>query len=227
MRHGRSTANSRGILAGRKEGVGLDETGIAQAGDIARRLADIQITHIVTSPLQRTVETAKIIARGQHGAASFKIHEEKKLNECDYGKWSGKKIKHLAKDPLWAVVQAHPSAVTFPGGESMLAASTRAIAACRKWARRAHQDAGDQAVVVIVSHGDIIKSVIADALGSHLDMFQRIVVDPASLSIVNYTPLRPFVELVNDTGLDLAYLNPSQATDAVVGGGAGQSRKKK
>ncbi|NQU36587.1 MAG: MSMEG_4193 family putative phosphomutase [Actinobacteria bacterium] len=227
VRHGRSTSNAQGTLAGRTPGVALDAVGIAQVSELADRLAAVRITHLVSSPLQRTMETAKIIAKSQPGPSKPKVRREPELLECDYGKWSGKKLKRLANDPLWPVVQAHPSAVTFPGGESMLGAATRAIGACRFWAHTGHKQAGSDAVVVIVSHADIIKAVLADALGMHLDMFQRIVIEPASVSIVNYTPLRPFVELVNGAPSSLSSLSTARGSDAVVGGGAGRSRKKK
>lgn len=227
VRHGRSTSNAQGTLAGRSPGVALDKVGISQVSDLAERLASVRITHLVSSPLQRTIETAKIIARAQTGPGKPKVRREAGVVECDYGRWSGKKLKKLSKDPLWPVVQNHPSAVTFPGGESMLDAAARSIAACRAWALTGAEQASESAVVVIVSHGDIIKSVLADALGMHLDMFQRLVVEPASLSIVNYTPMRPFVELVNGTADSLSSIGAASGSDAVVGGGAGPPRKEK
>lgn len=227
VRHGRSTSNAQGTLAGRTPRVALDAVGIDQVTDLANRLAAVRITHLVSSPLQRTMETAKIIAKAQPGSTKPKVSREPDVLECDYGRWSGKKLKKLANEPLWPVVQAHPSAVTFPGGESMLGAATRAIAACRSWATIGNEQAGNAAVVVIVSHADIIKAVLADALGMHLDMFQRLVVEPASVSIINYTPVRPFVELVNGTPDSLSALSAPSSSDAVVGGGAGRPRKKK
>ena len=145
-----------------------------------------------------------------------------------YGDWSGAELKKLAKDPLWKVVQSHPSAMTFPGegGEAMRDMQTRAVAAVREWNARLDDDA----VYAVVSHGDVIKAVLADALGMHLDQFQRIVVDPASVSVVTYTPLRPFVVRVNDVGSDLGFLAPAKRRsrsrrpfDAAVGGGSGAS----
>src|SRR6185437_781812 len=105
---------------------------------------------------------------------------------------------------LWKVVQAHPSAVTFPGadGESLRAAQARAVDAVRSW----NAKLGPDAVWLACSHADVIKSIVADALGMHLDEFQRIVVDPCSITVINYTALRPFVVRVNDSGADLATL---------------------
>ena len=142
-------------------------------------------------------------------------------------------LKRLAKEPMWRVVQAHPSAVRFPGtgGESLAGVQERAVAAIREWNARL----GPKATYMVCSHGDVIKSIIADSLGMHLDMFQRIQVDPCSLSMVRYTPLRPFVLRMNDTGAAMLRTDARGAVhagaaagqggrgedDAVVGGGAG------
>ena len=156
---------------------------------------------------------------------------ERGLLECDYGDWTGRELTSLAKDPLWATVQAHPSAAAFPGGESMAGMAARAVEAVRRWDARVEAEHGPDAVWVAVSHGDVIKAVLADALGMHLDGFQRIVVDPGSLSVVRYTPLRPFVLTSNSTAGDLGHLRPPKkrpgrrrrtaSSDAAVGGGAG------
>jgi probable phosphomutase (TIGR03848 family) len=154
---------------------------------------------------------------------------EERLGECKYGDWTGQPLRKLARDPLWRVVQAHPSAVRFPGpdGETMTGMQQRAVAAIRDW----NDKLGKDAVYLICSHGDVIKAILADALGMHLDMSQRIQVDPCSLSIIRYTTLRPFVLRMNDSGLDAAALtglvrSHGQASagaeaDAQVGGGAG------
>jgi 2,3-bisphosphoglycerate-dependent phosphoglycerate mutase len=197
-RHGRTTANATGVLAGRSKGVDLDEHGVAQARAAAERLAGLPVAAIVTSPLERCRQTAR-------------------------------ELKTLAKEPLWRTVQAHPSAAAFPGGESMAAMAARAVATVRRWDARIEAEHGPDAVWVAVSHGDVIKAVLADALGMHLDAFQRIVVDPASLSVVRYTPMRPFVVASNTSAGDLAHLRPATrsrrrrraTSDAAVGGGAG------
>jgi len=221
IRHGRTTANSKGILAGRNPGIELDRAGREQAQDLADRLRDVPLTHIVTSPLERTVSTAKALVSGR----DVKLLRDRRIIECDYGSWSGKKLKTLAKDPLWVSVQAHPSAVTFPDGESMAGAQLRAVAAARAWSARAERETGKHSIVALVSHGDVIKSILADALGMHLDAFQRIVIDPASVSVLTYTPLRPFVSGVNEQG-DLGRLipAPTASSDSAVGGGAGSAR---
>lgn len=231
VRHGRTTANSTGILAGRSPGVRLDDVGAAQAERAGVRLATLGLTAVVTSPLERCRQTARAITSAQ--PTSPRVVREKGLVEVDYGTWTGQPLKTLAKDPLWRVVQGHPSAVTFPGGESMGAMATRAVAAVRRWDALLEAEHGPDAVWVAVSHGDVIKSVLADALGMHLDVFQRIVVDPASISVVRYTTGRPFVLMMNTHEGDLAHLRPpvrsgrsgrgrrAATGDAAVGGGAG------
>jgi len=226
-RHGRTTANATGVLAGRTKGVHLDDHGLAQARSAGERLAELPLAAVVSSPLERCRETAREIARGRQDRP--RVSTDRGLVECDYGSWTGRELKTLAKEPLWRTVQAHPSAVVFPDGESMLDMAARAVAAVRRWDARVGEEHGPDAAWVAVSHGDVIKAVLADALGIHLDSFQRIVVDPASLSVVRYTPLRPFVVATNTTAGGLAHLRPPArrrrrrpvSSDATVGGGAG------
>lgn len=127
-----------------------------------------------------------------------------RLAEVDYGDWTGRKIGDLAKEPLWRVVQAHPSAAVFPGGEGLAQVQARAVAAVREHDRRLALEHGGDALWLACTHGDVIKAVIADAFGTHLDSFQRISADPGSVSVVHYTQLRPFVLHVNHTGARLS-----------------------
>jgi probable phosphomutase (TIGR03848 family) len=226
-RHGRTTANATGVLAGRSRGVDLDEHGVAQARAAAERLAGLPVAAIVTSPLERCRQTARELNAAQ--PARLRVSTDRGLLECDYGEWTGRELKALAKEPMWRTVQAHPSAAAFPGGESMAAMAARAVATVRRWDARVEEEHGPDAVWVAVSHGDVIKAILADALGMHLDAFQRIVVDPASLSVVRYTALRPFVVASNTSAGDLAHLRPptrsrrrrKPSSDAPVGGGSG------
>jgi len=223
VRHGRTTANASGVLAGRTAGVRLDDTGRAQAERAAERLAAVPLAALVTSPQERCRQTARIIGSAQAGPPG--IVTERGLAECDYGDWQGRSLRELAKEKLWRTVQRQPSAATFPGGESMAAMQHRAVAAVRRHDGVVESEHGPGAVWVAVSHGDIIKAVIADALGLHLDLFQRIAVDPASVSIVQYTPERPHVLATNTHAGDLSWLarkpRRRRRGDAVVGGGAG------
>lgn len=226
-RHGRTTANATGVLAGRSKGVHLDDTGLEQAKAAAARLTGVPLAAVVSSPLERCRETAREIVRLQKDAQ--RVVTERGLLECDYGSWTGRELKTLVKEPLWKTVQGHPSAVRFPDGESMTEMSSRAVGAVRSWDARVEAEHGAGAVWVAVSHGDVIKAILADALGIHLDAFQRIMVDPASLSVVRYTPGRPFVVTMNSSAGDLSHLKAPPRTrrgrkvssDAAVGGGAG------
>jgi probable phosphomutase (TIGR03848 family) len=228
VRHGRTTANTTGVLAGRAAGVRLDETGVAQAERTAERLAVVPLVAVVTSPLERCRQTARAIAKAQQGSPLTAT--ERGITECDYGSWQGRSLRELAKEPLWRTVQTQPSAAAFPDGEAMSTMQARAVAAVRRLDALYEAEHGAGAVWVAVSHGDIIKSVLADALGMHLDLFQRIQVDPASVSIVRYTQTRPYVLATNTHAGDLSWLTPPpkkrsrrKSDDAAVGGGAGPS----
>jgi probable phosphomutase (TIGR03848 family) len=221
VRHG-LTAMTGPVLAGWTPGVHLDERGREQATALGQRLAGVPVAAIVASPLERCQETAAVLADGRDLA----VETDDRLGECRYGDWTGQELKKLAKDPLWKVVQAHPSAATFPGGEALRDTQARAVAAVRDHNARL----GDDATWIAVSHGDVIKAILADALGLHLDQFQRIQADPCSLSVVRYTTLRPFVLRMNDTGGGVDDLTPPKrrrsarrSSDAAVGGGAGST----
>ncbi|MGC4816010.1 MSMEG_4193 family putative phosphomutase [Micromonospora sp. DT63] len=228
LRHGRTTANADGGLAGRQP-VELDETGRAQAAAVGERLRRVPLAAVVTSPLIRCRQTLELALPD---AAPI---VEDGLIECGYGAWEGQPLKKLAKESLWPVVQQHPSAAVFPEGEAMAAMAARAVAAVRAWDARITAEHGPEAVWLACSHGDVIKAIVADALGVHLDLFQRIVADPASVTAIRYTPLRPFLLRLNDTGGDLGALAPpprkrrraaasAADSDAPVGGGAGAGR---
>ncbi|GGU02557.1 histidine phosphatase family protein [Streptomyces violascens] len=220
VRHGRSTANTAGVLAGWTPGVALDERGRAQAAALPARLASVPLAAVVTSPLQRCRETVQPLLDARPGLT---LHPEDLIGECHYGDWSGRKLSELSTEPLMEVVQQHPSNAAFPGGESMRAMQARAVEAVRDWNTRIETEHGPDAVYAMCSHGDIIKSIVADALGMHLDLFQRISVEPCSLTVIRYTRLRPFLVRLGDTG-DLASLAPREKEpddQAEVGGGAG------
>lgn len=220
VRHGRSTANTEGLLAGWTPGVALDDRGAAQAAALPGRLAGLPLAEIVASPLQRCQETIRPLLDARPGLTA---HTDERVGECHYGDWTGRKLAELADEPLMDVVQAHPSAAAFPGGESMRAMQTRAAEAVREWNDRVERDHGADAMYLMCSHGDIIKSLVADALGLHLDLFQRIAVEPCSITAIRYTRLRPFLVRLGVTG-DFGSLAPREeppAGDATVGGDAG------
>jgi len=210
LRHGRTSSNADGTLAGHQP-VELDDVGRGQARAAGNRLAGLPLAAVVTSPLLRCRQTLGVALPAVNPAT------DERLTECGYGDWTGKELRKLAKDPLWKVVQAHPSAVTFPGGD---------------WDATVTAERGPEALWLACSHGDVIKAIVADALGLHLDQFQRIVADPGSITVIRYTPVRPFVLRLNDSGAELASLVPPKKTrrrrasdpaesDAAVGGGSG------
>ncbi|WP_243062716.1 MSMEG_4193 family putative phosphomutase [Humibacter sp. RRB41] len=219
VRHGRTAANARGILAGRSPGVALEATGRAQTERMAERLAAVPLVRVVSSPLERCRETSRAILARQQDAPGLSI--ERGITECDYGDWQGRPLSELARESLWAQVQRNPASVVFPGGESMAGMQARAVAAIRRHDEALTAQHGPGAVWAAVSHGDLIKSILADALGMHLDLFQRIYVGPASVSIVRYGTGHPEVLVTNTDAGDLSWLGRSTPqTDAPVGGGA-------
>lgn len=235
LRHGRTTANATGVLAGRTPGVRLDDLGRGQAERAGARLAGVPLARVVSSPLERCKQTTRAVLAAQ--PTEPPLLTERGITECDYGEWQGRTLKELAKEKLWRTVQAQPSAAAFPGGESMSAMQARAVEAVRRHDAEVEAEHGPGAVWVAVSHGDIIKSVLADALGMHLDLFQRISVDPASLSIVRYSEQRPYVLASNTHEGDLSWLAPPvkgkgrrsrrvAPADAAVGGGAGPGEQR-
>lgn len=239
VRHGRTTANASGTLAGWLPGVELDEVGREAARAVGARLATagMPVARLVSSPLPRCLQTARLLADALDDRPVLETTDD--LGECRYGAWSGRLLSELATEPLWRVVQDHPSAARFPDGElpgeSIAEMAARAVAAVRRVDAEVEAAHGAQAVWVAVSHGDVIKAVLADAAGAHLDQFQRFVVDPASVSIVRYTPTRAFLLRSNDLGGPLDAIRPRPESggqdggspsgvasgDAAVGGGAG------
>ena len=201
VRHG-LTALTGPILSGWTPGLHLDDRGRAQVASLGERMRAIPLAAVVTSPLERCRETADAVLAGREPAPP--LHVDERIGEVHYGSWTGRPFKELTKDPLWRVVQGHPSAAVFPEGEGLAAMAARASEAVRDWNVRLGQDA----TYALVSHADVIKALIADALGLHLDSYQRITVDPASLTVIQYAALRPFVIRVNDTGGGVEALIP-------------------
>ena len=240
VRHGRTTANASGVLAGRLPGVRLDEVGREQARRAGRRLAGVPLRAVVTSPLERCRDTTGLLTEEVALASSADdapppVEIDPDLAEVDYGSWSGRALKDLAREELWRTVQTQPSAVHFPAGESLAGVSRRAVACVRSRAERLGDEPGAEVAWLAVSHGDVIKAILADALGLHLDQFQRLVVGPASISVIRYTSARPYVLAMNTTAGAVADLLPRPeqpvarvtehpaaglaGDDAVIGGG--------
>lgn len=188
-------------LAGLTPGVHLNAQGRADAAALAARLAEHPLDAVYASPLERTVETAAFIAR-PHGLTVSLLPG---VIEVDFGTWTGQSLEALRKEPLWAGVQFHPSAARFPDGETVRGAQSRAVDAI-EGLRQVHPDGR----VAVVSHADIIRLVLAHYVGAHLDHFQRILIAPTSVSVIQLLPDRPFVVSMNDTGT----LPPPQPSEA-------------
>lgn len=200
VRHGQTPTTGK-LLPGRAPGLHLADTGLEQARRAAERLGVLdRIDAVYASPLERTRETAAPIA----AARNLKVQIDKGLLECDFGQWTGAELKHLMKLPEWNTVQRAPSTFTFPGGESFTAMQSRIVGAIDRLRER-HQGG----VIVCVSHADPIKAAVAHALGTHLDLFQRIVISPCSVSAIAYHAGGPVVLTVNSTGGSLSELRPS------------------
>ncbi len=198
VRHGQTPTTGK-LLPGRAPGLHLSETGQAQAEGVARRLADAKITAIYASPLERTRETAAPLA----AALGLKVKVDKGLLEADIGDWTGQELKAVAKTPEWKVVHSYPSGFRFPGGESFVEMQARTVSAL-DCLRRAHP--GE--TIVAVSHADVIKAAVAHALGTHLDLFQRIVISPCSVTAISYGDGGPTVLSVNSVD-DVNAVKPS------------------
>jgi len=200
VRHGQ-TPTTGATLPGRAKGLHLSEAGVAQAQAAAARIAELRdVAAVYASPLERTRETAKPIA-AQRG---LKVQIHRGLLECDFGDWTGAQLKDLRKLPEWRTVQSYPSGFRFPGGESFTEMQTRMVGAIDELVAR-HPGQ----TIVAVSHADTIKAALAQALGTHLDLFQRIVVSPCSISAILYSAGGPAVLASNSTGDSLSRLGLS------------------
>jgi probable phosphoglycerate mutase len=198
VRHG-ATPSTGQVLPGRAAGLHLSDAGRQQATNVGQRLAAWtgadsgrrQIAAVYASPLERTRETATLVA----AALGLRVRVARGLTECDFGEWTGDALKELVRRPEWAAVQRYPSGFRFPGGESFTGMQARMVQAVAEICSRHRGE-----TVVAVSHADPIKALVADALGTHLDLFQRIVISPCSVTAISYGTLGPLVLAVNSTG---------------------------
>lgn len=190
VRHGENDWTASHKLAGRAPGVHLNDYGRQQAEALGRRLAEVKLSAIYASPLERTVETAEFIAQPHQ----LKVQTRPGLVEVDYGKWTGQEIKKLAKKKSWPVIQFYPSGAGFPAGETMFSMQARMV---QELNQLVTQHPGQ--TIAVVGHADLIKSAVAHYLGVHFDLFQRIVISTASITILSFHKLGPRVMVVNDT----------------------------
>ena len=220
IRHAHSEANAAGILSGRLPNVHLSEKGVEQSEHLAVRLGNFPLANLRISPMERCFETISpwINSIVLPSNPKFEPIIDQELTEVDYGTWSGKKLAVLSKNKLWKIVQESPSRMYFPKGEGIAQMQSRAMTSV-------HEAVSTKAKgsAVIVSHGDVIKSIVASALGMHLDEFQRIVIDPASISILDFSTTKPRVLLLNDSKSVVTDLlaAPKRAKN-LLGGGSGR-----
>jgi probable phosphoglycerate mutase len=179
VRHGENDWSKKNKLAGLIPGVHLNETGHRQAHGVAQRLASLPIKAVYSSPVTRCLETAAYIA-DTHRLAVLQLDE---IAELEYGQWEGKKVKKLAKEPMWQAVQFFPSRARFPQGEALREAQFRAVQAIEEIAAQHEKE-----MIVVVSHADIIRLLLAHYLGVHIDLFQRLIISPASASVLSLNP---------------------------------------
>jgi probable phosphoglycerate mutase len=220
IRHAHSEANAAGILSGRLPNVHLSEKGVAQSENLAVRLGSFPLSSLRISPMERCFETISpwINSVVLPNYPKFQPELDPNLTEVDYGTWSGKKLAMLSKNKLWKIVQESPSRMYFPDGEGIAQMQARAMTSVHEAV-----SAKGKGSAVIVSHGDVIKSIVASALGMHLDEFQRIVIDPASVSIIDFSTTKPRTLLLNDSRAVVTELlvEPKRSKN-LLGGGAGR-----
>jgi probable phosphomutase (TIGR03848 family) len=212
LRHAHSVANEKNLLAGRTAGISLSKTGKEQAKDLINRLGNIQFDEVAISPLQRCRETIDpwLDATG----TKSRIVVDDSISEVDYGNWSGKTLASLRRKAQWKVVQDFPSQMTFPEGESLLEMQGRALSGFYRL--NAVKGKGPR---LLVSHGDVIKSIVAHCLGMHLDQFQRLVIEPASLTIIDTDSGTSRLVRFNDTK---GFLSSEKSTNqSALGGSTG------
>jgi probable phosphomutase (TIGR03848 family) len=227
LRHAHSSANAKAILAGRAPGVDLSDRGRKEAQDVAKRLKEINFSLIRVSPMERCAQTIEPLLTQLSKSRETKaiVEVESDLVEVDYGKWTGRKLAILSRDKAWKVVQNTPSAMYFPGGEGLLDVQARAMRALNSAANTPGRGAK-----LLVSHGDVIKSIVASVLGTHLDHFQKIVIDPASLTVLDFNGVDYRVLTLNSTTAPISSflkeeVSKKKGVTALLGGGSGRKGK--
>jgi len=217
LRHAHSVANEKGILAGRAAGVSLSTKGKEQASLLSERLGSARFKDIRISPLERCLATLEPWLQSQDSAVREKINFDPNISEVDYGDWTGKKLLALSLRKEWRIVQRTPSEMIFPKGEGLLQVQQRAQKALHQSIKKA-----GTGVSLIVSHGDVIKSLIASALDLELDKFQKIVIDPASISVLDFNKGNFRLLHLNDSTTNFEYLSKNRRSiKTLVGGGSG------
>jgi len=215
LRHGHSTANAKSILAGRDASVSLSPRGIEQAQAVMHELGERKFAKIYSSPMPRCLETLRPLA----GKSKLKIEKDDGLIEMEYGDWSGKKLLALSRKKMWSEIQARPSLVRFPNGESFLEMQGRSLESVKSLAIPG-------AEILVCSHGDVIKAIVAGLVGLHLDNFQRLTIDPASITVIDLFAESAQIRLMNSTVHLKETKGPSTGSPKLnLGGGSGTKSK--
>jgi probable phosphomutase (TIGR03848 family) len=191
IRHATNDWVRKGLLAGWTPGVHLNEEGQSQAQALGKRLAASYLDAVYSSPLERALETAQAVA-APHG---LQVQIKEGIGEVHYGEWNGQPIKKLVKNPLWMAVQVYPSSTRFPGGETIGEMQARVVTALDEM-----QLAHPNSIIAAVAHADVIKAAVAYYAGVPLDLFQRLVISPASVTLVHLGHFGPRLLRMNDTG---------------------------
>ncbi len=223
IRHAHSTANDAGILSGQLPGVSLSKKGIKQAHDLVERIGASSFDSARISPLQRCEETITpwLNSRYSKGLKSYLIDDA--LIEMNYGTWSGRKLSSLSREKMWREIQERPSTVEFPGGERMKAMQKRALSSVSD--ALAEKKNGTH---LFVSHGDVLKAVVASLLKMKLDDFQSLVIDPASVTVIDFDGSKSRLLAFNDSHSPLAPMAAMEkSTKALLGGGSRKSQSKR
>jgi len=223
IRHAHSTANDAGILSGQLPGVSLSKKGIKQAHDLVERIGASSFDSARISPLQRCEETITpwLNSKYSKGLKSYLIDDA--LIEMNYGTWSGRKLSSLSREKMWREIQERPSTVQFPGGERMKAMQKRAFSSVSD--ALAEKKNGTH---LFVSHGDVLKAVVASLLKMKLDDFQSLVIDPASVTVIDFDGSKSRLLAFNDSHSPIAPMTTMEkSTRARLGGGSRTAQSKK
>lgn len=223
IRHAHSTANDAGILSGQLPGVSLSKKGAKQALELVERLGASSFDSARISPLQRCEETITPWLKSKYSKGLKSFHIDDALIEMDYGSWSGRKLSSLSREKMWKEIQERPSTVKFPQGERMKAMQKRALTSVT--------DALEEkknGTHLFVSHGDVLKAVVASLLKMKLDDFQSLVIDPASVTVIDFDGSKSRLLAFNDSHSPIAPMTTMEkSTKALLGGGSRKSQSKR
>jgi len=218
IRHAHSIANEAGILSGQLPGISLSKKGAKQAEELVERIGAVEFDSVRVSPMQRCEETISPWVKSKYSKGMKRYLVDDALVEVDYGNWSGRKLSSLSREKLWGEIQSRPSAVEFPSGEKMKAMQKRAISSITQAVNESKKGTH-----LFVSHGDVVKAMVASLLKMKLDDFQTLVIDPASITVIEYSGIKPRVLLLNDTrGHVSDLLQAPKRSKNLLGGGSGR-----